>query len=71
MKLNEEKCHRLVAGHRYETLWANIGKTRTWKSKNEKLLGLTIDRDLNFDDQVFTLSKKAGSKLSALSRIPN
>ena len=71
MKLNEEKCHRLVAGHRYETSQANIGKTRIQKSKNEKLLGLTIDRDLNFDDQVFTLSKKAGSKLSALSRIPN
>ena len=27
MKLNEDKCHLLV-GHRYETLWANIGKTR-------------------------------------------
>ena len=44
MKLNEDKCHRLVAGHRYETLWANIGKTRISKSKNEELLGLTIDR---------------------------
>ena len=28
MKLNEDKCHLLVAGHRYETLWANIGETR-------------------------------------------
>ena len=50
MKLNEVKCHLLVAGHRYETLWANIGETRIWESKNEKLLGLTIDRNLNFDD---------------------
>ena len=50
-----EKSHLLVAGHRYETLWANIGKTRIWESKNEKLLGLTIDRNLNFDDHVFTL----------------
>ena len=71
MKLNKDKCHLLAAGQRYETLCANIGETRIWKSKNEKLLGLTIDRDLNFDDQVFTLSKKAGRKLSALSRIPN
>ena len=39
--------------------------------KNEKLLGLTIDRNLNFDHQVFTLCKKAGGKLSALSRISN
>ena len=28
MKLNEGKCHLLVAGHRYGTLWANIGETR-------------------------------------------
>ena len=71
MELNEDKCHSLVAGHRYETLWAKIGETRIWESKNEKLLGLTIDRNLNFDDHVFTLCKKAGRKLSALSRISN
>ena len=71
MKLNEDKCHLLVAGHRYETLWANIGETRIWESKNEKLLGLTIDRSLNFDDHVFTLCKKTGRKLSAFSRISN
>ena len=42
-----------------------------WESKNEKLLGLTIDRNLHFDDHVFTLCKKDGRKLSALSRISN
>ena len=36
MKLNEDKCHVLVARHRYETLWVNIGETRIWESKNEK-----------------------------------
>ena len=70
MKLNEDKCHLLV-GHRYETLWANIGKTRIWESKSEKLLGLTIDIYLNSDDDVFTFYKKASRKLSALFRIPN
>ena len=68
MKLNEGKCHVLVAGHRYETLWANIGETRIWESKNEKLLGLIMDRNLIFDDHVFTLWKKAGRKLSAKER---
>ena len=70
-KLNKVKCHLLVAGHRYETLWTNIAETRIWESKNEKLLGLTIDRNLNFDDHVFTLCKKATKKLTALSRISN
>ena len=71
MKLNEDKCHLLLAGHRYETLWANIGETRIWESKNAKFLRLTIDRNINFDDHVFILCKKAGRKLSALSRISN
>ena len=71
MKLNKDKCHLLVAGHRYETLWTKIRETRIWESKNEKLLWLTIDRNLNFDDHVFSLCKKAGRKLAALSRISN
>ena len=69
MKLNEDKSHSLVAVHRYETLWAKTGETRIWESKNEKLLGLTIDKNLTFDDHVFTLCKKIGRKLSALSTI--
>ena len=64
MKLNEGKCNLLVAGHRYESLWAKIGETRIWESKNEKLLGLTIDRNLNFDNYVITLCKKALSRIS-------
>ena len=71
MKLNEDKCHLLVTGHRYDTLWANIGETRIWESKNEKLLRFTIDRNQDFDDHVFTLCKKAGRKLSTLSSISN
>ena len=71
MKLNEDKCHLPVSGHRYESSWAKIGETRIWESKNEKLLGLTIDRNLNFDHYVIILCKKAGRKLSALSRISN
>ena len=58
MKLNEDKCHLLVAGHRYETLWANIGETRIWESKNEKLLGLTIDRNLNLKITYLLCAKK-------------
>ena len=59
MKSNEGKCHLLVGGHRYENLWANIRETRIQESKNENLLGLTIDRNLNFDDHVFTLYKNS------------
>ena len=33
MKLNTDKCHLLVAGHRYEEMWIKVGKDRIWKSK--------------------------------------
>ena len=71
MKLNEDRCHLLVAGHRYESLWAKIGESRIWESENEKLLGLTIDRNLNFDDYMTASCKKAGRTLSSLSRSSN
>ena len=71
IKLNEVKCHLFVADHGYETLWSNIGEARLWESKNEKLLGLVINRNLNFDDHVFILCRKAARKLTALSRISN
>ena len=66
-----ENNYMKLTGLRYETLWAIIGETRIWDSKNKNLLGLTIDRNLNFDDHVFTLCKKAGRKLSTLSRTSN
>ena len=56
MKISNNKCYLLVAGHRYETLWANIGET-IWESRNERL---TIYRNPNLDDHVFTMCKKAG-----------
>ena len=48
-----------------------LEKLGFWGSKNEKLLWLAIDRNLYFDDHVFTLCKKAGRKLAALSKISN
>ena len=69
MKLNQEKCHLLVSGHKHETVWAKIGETKIWESNKQKLLGVVIDRNLNFDECVFDLCKKAGRKLSVLARL--
>ena len=61
MKLNQDKCHLLVSGHKHETVWAKIGKTKIWESSKQKLL----------DEYVFDLCKKAGRKLSVLARLSN
>ena len=71
MKLNQGKCHLLVSGHKHETVWAKIGETKIWKSNKQKLLSVVIDRNLNFDEYVFDLCKKAGRKLSVLARLSN
>ena len=64
MKLNQDKCHLLVSGFKYKNVWAKIGKTKIWESKKQKLLGVEIDRTLNFDEHIASLCRKAGKKLS-------
>ena len=68
MKLNQGKCHLLVSGHKHETVWVKIGETKIWESNKQKLLGVVIDRNLNFNEYVFNLCKKADRKLSVLAR---
>ena len=41
------------------------------KAKKQKLLGVIIDRQLNFDGYLISLCKKAGKKLSVLARLAN
>ena len=31
MKLNKEKCHLLISGHKHELLWANIRRSKNWE----------------------------------------
>ena len=49
MKLNQEKCHLLISGHKHELLWENIGRSKVWENEKQKLHGTVIDRDLRFD----------------------
>ena len=48
MKLNEDKCHFIIAANTNEHLWINVGNEIIWESKADKLLGVTIDKNLNF-----------------------
>ena len=69
MKLNQENCHLLVSGYKHENIWARIRQTKIWESRKQKLLGVEIDSNLNFDLYVSSLCKKAGKKLSVLARL--
>ena len=50
MKLNQDKCHFLDSGFKYENVWAKIGKTEIWESTKQKLLGVEIDGTLSYDE---------------------
>ena len=68
LKLNSDKCHLLVSGHKYECMVCNVGDSKIIETHNVKLLGIHIDSGLTFNDHLHSICKKASSKLNALSR---
>ena len=51
--LNQDKCHFLFSGHKYEMLFVNVGETKIWER----------DRDLKFDEYgVYSWNKMWSSK---------
>ena len=61
--------HLLVSGYKHENIWAQTDEIKIWESLKQKLLGLVIDRDLSFNENISSLCKKVGRKLSVLSRL--
>ena len=57
MKLKQEKCHLLVSAYTHENVCAKIGDEINWESNKQKLLGLQIDRSLNFGECVLIMQK--------------
>ena len=69
MILNKDKCHFLVPGNLDEHLWINVGKELIWESAHEKLLGIIIDKNLNFNAHLKEICKKVSAKVTALARV--
>ena len=60
MKLNPDKCHPLIFGEKNNDVSVQIGATTITESVQERLLGVTLDKNLNFKTHVNTLCRKAG-----------
>ena len=69
MKLNNDKCHFLISGNLHENLFVRVGPELIWESAQQKLLGVIIDKNLNFNKHLSTLCKKGSQKVTALARI--
>ena len=61
----------IISYFRNELFWANIRKSEIWESEKQKLLGIAIDRNLRFDEHIFSQCKKASRRLTVLVRICN
>jgi len=48
MKLNPDKCHLLIFGGNNTDVSVHIGETVVTESIEEKLLGVTLDKNLDF-----------------------
>ena len=70
MKLREDKCHLLISNHD-EDVSAIMGKELIKGKTSVKLLGITIDNKLNFEEHVSKLCQKVSNKLHALARVGN
>ena len=57
--MNSDKCHLLVAGHKFEQIRAKIGSDLIRESNSVKLLEITIDNHFKFDKHIFPLCAKA------------
>ena len=68
MKLNQPKCHFIIAGST-EHLWTKVGEQVIWESSKEKLLGILIDKELKFNHHLEDICKKARAKVTALARL--
>ena len=67
--MNSDKCHLFISGHKFEHLWAKTGDDKICKTGTVKLLGVTIDNELKFDEHLNNVCLKANRKLSALMRM--
>ena len=66
MKAYPDKYHLLIKNTK-ESFQINIGNETVSNSQYEKLLGIKVDHELNFNEHVSSLCKKVSQKLNALS----
>ena len=71
MKLNSEISYLLIFGKSRENISLKIGEEVITGSKEEKLLGVFIDKKRTFKSHVAALCRKTSQKLHALSRVSN
>ena len=69
MKVNAEKFQFMILGRKHENLRLTVNGIIMSPTKNIKLLGVTIDNDLNFTNHIRNISIQAAKQINVLSRL--
>ena len=69
MVLNPGKCHYLIINNDIINTSIELGEKVLYAEAEQKLLGIIIDKDLNFQSHTKSIIKTANQKLSALIRV--
>ena len=69
MLLNSKKCHFMTLGNGNNLCNFPCDDIIIKNSLSEKILGLTIDNNLDFSDDISNICKTANQKLNALFRV--
>ena len=67
--LNPQKCHFMTLGNGNNLCNFSYDDIIIKNSLSEKILGLTIESNLNFSDHIYNMCKIANQKLNALCRV--
>lgn len=69
MKVNAQKFQLMILPGDCSTLTLNVDAVRISPSKEMKLLGVTIDQNLNFSTHINNISCQAAKQINVLSRL--
>ena len=67
MKANPEKCHVILSSNTQREI--HFANTSIASSPSEKLLGITLESELKFEEHVIKVCNIVNKKLNALCRI--
>ena len=67
--MNADKCHLNISGNKCEQMWVGIRDDMIWKNIIFKLLGITINNKLRFDEHTTNTCIKANRKFTVLTRM--
>ena len=71
MPLNPGKCHHMVIGSRDLSPEIMLNNNKITSFNEEKLLGIFLDNELNFESHIGSICRKAGQKINAFARLRN